>query len=143
MYMNSSIQQRTKQLDQENSFSQEMNLHETKDLRNTGKISSLLIAQILKKDAEQPSMLKHHLFPYVCMRCRKESVFCSSSVQTEDDDLIQQTTSIEKYKQTEKNEFSTNFIKNFSETDHKNNKSNILSELTTKKNELSKNIIII
>ncbi len=77
------------------------------------------------------------------MRCRKESVFCSSSVQTEDDDLIQQTTSIEKYNRTEKNEFSTNFIKNFSETDHKNNKSNILSELTTKKNELSKNIIII
>ena len=53
------------------------------------KISSQLIAQVLKKEAEAPSKKSFKLFPYVCLRCKKETVICSSSTQYDVDDLIQ------------------------------------------------------
>lgn len=52
-----------------------------------GKISSKLIAQVLKKEADAPSKKSFKLFPYVCLRCKKESIICSSATQYDVNDI--------------------------------------------------------
>ena len=47
-----------------------------------GRISSSLIAQVLKKENESPSKKSFKLFPYICLRCRKETVICDTAAQT-------------------------------------------------------------
>ena len=158
MYMNStSMQQRTKQLDLEtsanqptNGFTQEVTVNEENETKNAGKVSSLLIAQLLKKEAEPPSKKSFKLFPYVCMRCRKESVFCSTSVQYDASDLTQQdfsSLSTIKYARQEKDKTNSNeyAIKPLIESESNNiNLVESAKEKNTKKNnELTNNILII
>lgn len=59
-----------------------------------GKISSKLIAQILKKEPDAPSKKSFKLFPYVCLRCKKETVICSSSAQYDINDLSVETLAV-------------------------------------------------
>ena len=115
MYMNSSDQQRIKDLDQDSTH-------------------------------EMTFPKRNEALPFVCMRCRKESVFCSTSVQTEDynlineDNLIHQNSSFLKNAREEKKELPNDFSIN----------SEIISsiESATKKqieksNDLSRNKIMI
>ncbi len=61
------------------------------NLNRTGKVSSSKIAQILKKDLESPSKKAMKLFPYICLRCRKEVLTCDEPTQTDSNDLSQDT----------------------------------------------------
>lgn len=45
------------------------------------------IAQILRKDTESPSKKSFKLFPYICLRCKKETVICEQSSQFDLSDL--------------------------------------------------------
>ena len=52
-----------------------------------GKISSDLIAQVLKKETDSKSNKSFKLFPYICLKCKKNVVICDSPAQTNLDDL--------------------------------------------------------
>ena len=54
---------------------------------NSGKISSGLIASILKKDSEDFSKKSYKLLPYICLQCKKDVVLCDSPTQTNPNDL--------------------------------------------------------
>lgn len=57
------------------------------NLTTNGRLSSSLIGQVLRKDLESPSKKSFKLFPYICLRCKKESVICDQSSQTDLHDL--------------------------------------------------------
>jgi hypothetical protein len=48
-------------------------------------VSAKLLAEVLKKDSDISS--KKKLFPYICLRCKKEMIVCESTSQTNLDDL--------------------------------------------------------
>ena len=52
-----------------------------------GKIPGALIAQVLRKEDEDPSKKSQKLFPHICLRCRKETSTCNIGVQTVAKDL--------------------------------------------------------
>ena len=54
---------------------------------NSGKVSSSLIANVLKKDSEDYSKKSYKLLPYICLRCKKDVVLCDSPAQTNPNDL--------------------------------------------------------
>jgi hypothetical protein len=47
-----------------------------------GRICSSVIAQTLKKQPNRPSKKAYRFLPYVCLRCKKETFFCDTAVQT-------------------------------------------------------------
>lgn len=59
-----------------------------------GKISSSLIAQCLRKDSDNKSKKSFKLFPYICLRCKKEAILCDSPTQTTDQDPEEPDTKI-------------------------------------------------
>ena len=48
-----------------------------------GHVSTSLLANVLKKDNDERSKNNIRLYPYVCLRCKKQSVFIDSDSQTE------------------------------------------------------------
>jgi hypothetical protein len=50
-------------------------------------ISSGLIAQVLRKDSDSKSSKSFKLFPYICLRCKKNVIICDSPSQTNPDDF--------------------------------------------------------
>lgn len=59
----------------------------TESEMNSGKISSNIIAQILKKDSESKSKKSYKLLPYICLRCKKDVILCDSPTQTNQNDI--------------------------------------------------------
>ncbi len=59
-----------------------------------GKISSDLIAQVLKKESDSKSNKSFKLFPYICLKCKKNVIICDSPAQTNLDDLNDTTLKI-------------------------------------------------
>jgi len=106
-------QQRTKQqLENQNGSEDLINNTGTKTnslITDTGKVSSLLIAQVLKKEADPPSKKQQKLLPYVCLRCRKESLICSSPSQYDLNDLNSDLSDLHTIKQSKSatNDFSS------------------------------------
>lgn len=97
-------QQRSKQqLENQNGNEDLINNTGTKTnslITDTGKVSSLLIAQVLKKEADPPSKKQQKLLPYVCLRCRKESLICSSPSQYDLNDLNSDLSDLHTIKQS-------------------------------------------
>lgn len=58
-----------------------LNLHS-----HNGKISSSLIANVLRKEPGSPSK-RSQLFPYICLRCKKQTVIHDQSTQYDSTDL--------------------------------------------------------
>lgn len=54
---------------------------------NAGKVSSMLLANILKKDNEEFSKKSCKLLPYICIKCKKDLHLCDTPVQTNPSDL--------------------------------------------------------
>ena len=47
-----------------------------------------MIAQVLKKDTEAPSKMSYKLLPYICLRCKIQTVICDQPSQTDPNDLL-------------------------------------------------------
>jgi hypothetical protein len=56
-------------------------------ITHDGRVASSFIADVLKKDTNSKSKMAFKLFPYVCLRCKKELVLCDSPTQTAEEDL--------------------------------------------------------
>ena len=52
-----------------------------------GKVASSLIAQVLRKEPESPSKKAEKLFPYICLRCKKQTALTDQSTQYNSTDL--------------------------------------------------------
>lgn len=79
MYGFTSIQrERSKLAHQQHEQQQNRNQRITED----GRIASWVIADLLKKDGASKSNKSFKLFPYMCVRCKKEIVLCDSPTQT-------------------------------------------------------------
>jgi hypothetical protein len=61
-------------------------LNQQNRITSDGKVTSSLIAELLKKDSTGKSNKSFKLFPYVCLRCKKEVILCDSPAQTCQDD---------------------------------------------------------
>ncbi len=61
------------------------------NLTKSGKVSSSKIAQILRKDLDSPSKKSLKFFPYICLRCKKETIICDQPTQTDHNDLKQES----------------------------------------------------
>lgn len=64
------------------------------NVNRAGKVSSSLIAQVLRKDKESPSKKSFKLLPYICLRCKKETVICEQSSQTNSSDITQRNSNV-------------------------------------------------
>ncbi|CAF1051263.1 unnamed protein product [Brachionus calyciflorus] len=50
-----------------------------------GLVSTSLLAQVLKKESDEKAKKSLKLFPYVCLRCKKQTILCDSPSQTGED----------------------------------------------------------
>jgi len=73
-----------------------------------GRVSSGLIANILKKDTEDFSKKSYKLLPYICLRCKKDVVLCDSPTQTNPNDLDESNCCLKVKFASQVNPFSSN-----------------------------------
>lgn len=89
MMYNIQLNQRERTTKTNRKFDESCSLSDSGQVRitNDGKVSSSLIADLLKKDSSSKSKMSFKLFPYVCLRCKKEVILCDSPSQTNSNDL--------------------------------------------------------
>lgn len=86
LYVNQNLAKKSPMLNSPIDGMVEINLERPTSL-NTGKVSSSLIANILKKESEDFSKKSYKLLPYICLRCKKDVILCDSPTQTNPNDL--------------------------------------------------------
>lgn len=88
MYGYSSIQREKSKIAQQQQQQQQQDEENQRRVTDDGRVSSSLIAELIKKDLSASSdkaKKSFKLFPYLCMRCKKEVVMCDSPAQTNSD----------------------------------------------------------
>ena len=87
MYGYTALQREKTKIAQQQYQQQQQQMQQNLRISDDGRVASSLLAELLRKDTSSSgkSKMAFKLFPYMCLRCKKEIVLCDSPTQTGDD----------------------------------------------------------